>query len=133
MARIIINAGNFNVSIQSGVKLDQYKRLAEEAPEKLGLYNEDGDCTFMVMLSATESSKVAADFVKFSCKPDSDGNAVASISIPEGVESVREYVAKHYRKVIANLNSIEAAIPAAILNLENEYQAAYDSMEVIGL
>lgn len=133
MARFIINAGNFNVTIQSGIALDDLKKVAEDAPDKLGLYDENGDCYFLVMLSKDNQSRVTTDLVRFSSEADSDGKAVASISIPNGVESVRDYVAKYYRRVLANLNAVESNIPDVIHKIDSEFQAAYDAMEVIGL
>lgn len=113
------------IVIESEVLLKDWAALKKYAPKKLNLLDEDKNVVFSVLIGKSGNGDVT-EFrdgtlgVQFA--PDApNGFAAVTLTpeIPEGVE-VEDFVADNYGKMVMLLNKVEAAVPAAVEEIDAE-------------
>lgn len=132
MASITIT-GNAIV-VKSTLTPEQIALVAKYRPEALVLFEGEGKDRCPVFAIGTVSAgtgsinKVGACFPKNTTDPD--GKAVITLIGEFGEGDVREQVADKIGKAILNLNTIEAALPAVIEEIEEQKAAIIENITV---
>jgi len=108
------------IVIESEVLLKDWAALKKYAPKKLDLLDEDKNVVFSVRIGKSGNGSVADFGVQFAPEaPNGFAAVTLTPEIPEGVE-VEDFVADNYGKTVMFLNKVEAAVPAAVEEIEAE-------------
>lgn len=134
MAKILI-AGNA-VVIRSGLQLADIKKLEKYSPKSLYLYEEDEETgkKFPVFRVGTTkgngSASSSAVFFGSACHSE-DGLATITTQLPEGVTSVRDWVADEYGLAVVRLNKIEAGFEASLTAVDEAKAEMEANIEIL--
>lgn len=130
MAKIIV-AGDA-VVVKSNFKLSEIKSLEKHAPKALSLFDEDGKTEVFRVATTTGTGTLSAFGVSFSNESeDGNGNAVATLIIPTGIDNKKAYVEENFGSALIKLNRIEDGIKSALEAIEEELKVVREHVQVI--
>ena len=120
------------VIIASAIKAEDLSLIAKYRPKALGLTDEDGNVIFKIGLTdgAGSVNKFGISFGGVA----RDGSGSATVTLPfsgsTDPEKVKSEVADEYGTAIANLNAIEAGLPAVLAEIAEAKAAVVAAIEV---
>ena len=127
-----INVLGDAVIIASAIKAEDLGLVAKYRPKALGLTDEDGNVVFKIGLTNGTGSvnKFGISFGGVA----RDGSGAATVTLPfsgsTDPEKVKDEVADEYGTAIANLNAIEAGLPAVLAEIAEAKAAVVAAIEV---
>lgn len=129
-----INLAGDSIVITSAVKTEDIQTIEKYNPAALTLKekNEDGKLeeVFRVGTGKGGINKYGVTF----CGTSRDGNGLATLTIPfagsTDPDTAKDQIADTYGVAIANLNKVEAAIPAALAEIKKAKKAVVDAITV---
>lgn len=124
------------IVIESAVSLKDWNAIKKYAPKYLDLLDEDKKKVFSVLLGKSGNGGISdfkGDGYGIQFAPDSTSEfacVTLTPDVPEGV-SVEDFVADEYGKVIMLLNKLEAAIPAALKEIEADKKKILEAITIV--
>lgn len=119
-----------SVVVVSDVKLEDIKKLKKYAPEALTLFGGEDGKEPMFCIDVTSGhgtlNSVGAEFGPVT----SDGYATITLIRAEPVADIKAAIVDQYGTALANLNELEAQIPAALAEVERKHAAVMECIEI---
>lgn len=116
--------------IVSGVKLEDWKLVENNAPEALKIMNEDGEPVFRVMTSYGPGSVNHYGIVWGSYTSD-EGNATVTVLLAEDLEDRKATLMKVAGPALLALEGIESSLPGIIGDIRGRLQKIEERVESV--
>lgn len=127
-AKISVKAGV--AFVESAMKLSDVKKLSKYAPKSLSLMSNDGKSEVFKVGIAGGTGNVNAYGVSFGSGVTKEGNAVVTMTIPEGVEDAKKWVMDKVGSAILDLGKVEKQAEKAMESVDAELTAIESTITV---
>lgn len=132
--KISIFNDNSVMTIKSGNKLDEFKKVAEFSPKSLQKVDEDGNLLYSVQIASSGKGTINRNGVQFSPDTGDDGLAKVTIDLPamENGMNVKDYVADKYGAAIEYLQMIDQQVKTSLEGIGQTRDRIRQMIDIVG-
>ena len=132
--KISIFNDNSVMTIKSGNKLDEFKKVAEFSPKSLQKVDEDGNLLYSVQIASSGKGTINRNGVQFSPDTGDDGLAKVTIDLPamENGMNVKDYVADKYGTAIEYLQMIDQQVKTSLEGIGQTRDRIRQMIDIVG-
>lgn len=125
---------NTTMTIKSGNKLVEFKKVAEFSPKSLQKTDQEGNLLYSAQIANSGKGTINRNGVQFSPETGDDGLAKITIDLPamESGVNVKDYIADKYGAAIEHLQTIDTQVKDALESIGQTRDRVRQMIDIVG-